>query len=103
MVHTSVALAHPPIAGSLYSNPEYLRVAAGYLYLRKIVTERYKQGSFIVISNRAFAGWVEVFNNDLLASAALNRLLHHTHTLIIRGDSFRQRNRTKEVLPTLPE
>ena len=39
----------------------------------------------------------EVFNNDLLASAALDRLTHHTHTLTIRGDSFRQRNRKKEI------
>jgi hypothetical protein len=42
----------------------------------------------------------EVFNNDLLASAALDRFTHHTHTLTIRDDSFRQRNRKKEILPT---
>lgn len=71
--------------------------------LYEIITERYEQGSLIVTSNRAFEEWAEVFNNDLLASAALDRLTHHTHTLTIRGDSFRQRNRTKEVLPTLPE
>ena len=51
----------------------------------------------IITSNRAFEEWAEVFNNDLLASAALDRLTHHTHTLIIRGDSYRQRNRGKEV------
>ena len=47
----------------------------------------------------------EVFENDLLASAALDRLTHHTHTLIIRGDSYRQRNRGKEIsgiTPALP-
>jgi DNA replication protein DnaC len=70
--------------------------------LYEIITERYERGSLIITSNRAFDEWAEVFNNDLLASAALDRLTHHTHTLAIRGDSFRQRNRKKEALPTLP-
>jgi len=70
--------------------------------LYEIITERYERGSLIITSNRAFDEWAEVFNNDLLASAALDRLTHHTHTLTIRGDSFRQRNRRKEALPTLP-
>lgn len=69
--------------------------------LYEIITERYERGSIIITSNRAFEEWAEVFNNDLLASAALDRLTHHTHTLTIRGDSFRQRNRKKEALPTL--
>ena len=68
--------------------------------LYEIITERYERGSVIITSNRAFDEWAEVFNNDLLASAALDRLTHHTHTLTIRGDSFRQRNRKKEALPT---
>jgi len=65
--------------------------------LYEIITERYEHGSLIITSNRAFTEWAEVFNNDLLASAALDRLTHHTHTLTIRGDSFRQRNRKKEA------
>lgn len=65
--------------------------------LYEIITERYERGSLIITSNRAFEEWAEIFNNDLLASAALDRLTHHTHTLIIRGDSFRQRNRRKEA------
>lgn len=69
--------------------------------LYEIITERYERGSVIMTSNRAFNEWAEVFNNDLLASAALDRLTHHTHTITIRGDSFRQRNRIKEALPTL--
>jgi DNA replication protein DnaC len=69
--------------------------------LYEIITERYERASLIITSNRAFNEWAEVFNNDLLASAALDRLTHHTHSLTIRGDSFRQRNRKKEALPTL--
>jgi DNA replication protein DnaC len=72
--------------------------------LYEIITERYERGSMIVTSNRAFGEWADVFgNNDLLASAALDRLTHHAHTLTIRGDSFRQRSRRKEVLPPLSE
>ena len=67
--------------------------------LYEIITERYEHGSLIITINRAFEEWAEIFNNDLLASAALDRLTHHAHTLIIRGDSYRQRNRRKEVLP----
>ncbi len=64
--------------------------------LYEIISERYEHGSLIVTSNRAFEEWAEVFANDLLASAALDRLTHHAHTIIIRGQSYRQRSRKKE-------
>jgi DNA replication protein DnaC len=70
--------------------------------LYEIISERYERGSMIITSNRAFEEWTEVFCNDLLASAALDRLTHHTHTLIIRGDSYRQRHRRKEISGTTP-
>jgi DNA replication protein DnaC len=66
--------------------------------LYEIFCERYEHGSVIVTSNRAFAEWAEVFNNDLLASAALDRLTHHAHTLVIQGESYRQIARRKEAL-----
>lgn len=69
--------------------------------LYELITERYEHGSLIITSNRAFHEWAEVFHNDLLASAALDRLTHHAHTLFIRGDSYRQRNRKKEANSTL--
>ena len=65
--------------------------------LYEIISERYESGSLIITSNRAFEAWAEVFGNELLASAALDRLTHHAHTLIIRGESYRQRDRRKEV------
>jgi DNA replication protein DnaC len=65
--------------------------------LYEIISERYERGSLIITSNRAFEEWAEVFGNELLASAALDRLTHHAHTLIIRGESYRQRDRRKEV------
>lgn len=71
--------------------------------LYEIITERYERGSLIITSNRAFTEWAEVFNNDLLASAALDRLTHHTQTITIRGDSFRQRNRKMEIPLSSPD
>jgi DNA replication protein DnaC len=65
--------------------------------LYDIISERYEHGSVIVTSNRAFEEWPAAFGNDLLASAALDRLTHHAHSLIIRGESFRQRSRRKEA------
>jgi DNA replication protein DnaC len=64
--------------------------------LFEIIRDRYERGSMIITSNRAFEEWAEVFGNDLLASAALDRLTHHCHTLVIRGQSYRQRHRRKE-------
>jgi DNA replication protein DnaC len=65
--------------------------------LYEIISERYERRSIILTSNRAFEEWAELFGNDLLASAALDRLTHHAQTLIIRGASYRQRSRRKEV------
>jgi len=67
--------------------------------LYEIITERYEKGSLIITSNRAFEEWGEIFPNDLLASAALDRLTHHSHAIVIRGDSYRQRSRRKEIAP----
>lgn len=68
--------------------------AADDLY--EIISERYEQKSIIITSNRAMEEWPEVFGDGLLASAALDRLTHHAHTLVIRGPSYRQRQRRKE-------
>ena len=65
--------------------------------LYDIIAQRYETGSLIITSNRAFEEWSEVFGNDLLASAALDRLTHHCHPLVIRGQSYRQLSRRKEV------
>jgi len=70
--------------------------AQGAQDLYEIISERYERHSIIVTSNRSLQEWGEVFGNDLLASAGLDRLTHHAHTLVIRGESFRQMSRRKE-------
>ena len=64
--------------------------------LYEIITERYERRSIVLTSNRALEEWPEVFGAGLLASAALDRLTHHAQTLVIRGQSYRQRERRKE-------
>ena len=64
--------------------------------LYEIVRERYERKAMAVTSNRAFQEWPEVFGDGLLSSAALDRLTHHSHMLVIRGQSFRQLSRRKE-------
>lgn len=66
--------------------------------LYEIICERYEMGSILITSNRAFEEWAEIFNNDLLSSAALDRLTHHAHSLIIQGESYRQLSRRKEAI-----
>lgn len=70
--------------------------------LYQIISERYEHRSMIITSNRAFEEWTDVFGDTLLASAALDRLTHHAHTLIIRGPSYRQRGRKKESAGYVP-
>jgi DNA replication protein DnaC len=57
--------------------------------LYEIVRRRYEHGSTIITSNRAIEEWPPMFGNPLLASAAMDRLLHHAHVLVIEGDSYR--------------
>ncbi len=59
--------------------------------LYEIVAERYEKGSMIVTSNRAFAEWPELLGEPLLASAALDRLAHDAHQVVITGESYRTR------------
>ncbi len=57
--------------------------------LYEIIRARYERGAMIVTSNRALEEWYPLFRDDLMASAAMDRLLHHAHVLTLEGDSFR--------------
>lgn len=57
--------------------------------LYEIIRQRYERASTILTSNRAITEWAVLFNDGLLASAALDRLLHHSHVIEIVGNSYR--------------
>ena len=71
--------------------------AQGAEDLYEIIHHRYERGSIVLTSNRSPSEWPELFGDSLLASAALDRLTHHARVTIITGDSYRQRQRRKEV------
>ncbi len=57
--------------------------------LYEIIRARYERGSMIVTSNRAIEEWYPMFPDDLMASAAMDRLLHHAHLVEMKGHSYR--------------
>lgn len=59
------------------------------LDLYEIIRCRYERGSMIITSNRDLEEWPPLFNDALLAGAAMDRLLHHRHVIEIEGESFR--------------
>jgi DNA replication protein DnaC len=61
----------------------------------RLVVRRYERASLIVTSNKSFLDWGEVFNDHVLATAILDRLLHHATTLNIKGESYRLKEKLK--------
>jgi len=64
--------------------------------LYEVIRRRYERGAMIVTSNRAIEEWYPLFGDDLLASAAMDRLLHHAHVLDIEGESYRNPKTAKK-------
>lgn len=64
----------------------------------RLVVRRYERGSLIVTSNKSFLDWGDVFNDQVLATAILDRLLHHATTLNIKGESYRLKEKRKAGL-----
>jgi DNA replication protein DnaC len=62
-------------------------------YFFELVRDRYEQGSIILTSNTSFAEWGKLLHDEVLASALLDRLLHHAEVISINGKSFRMKNR----------
>jgi DNA replication protein DnaC len=61
----------------------------------QVINARYERGSIILTSNKTFSHWGEILNEDAIASATLDRLLHHAHVLSLQGDSYRMKERLK--------
>ena len=64
----------------------------------QLISRRYERGAIILTSNQSLGSWGEVFGDSVIASAVLDRLLHHSITINIRGDSYRLREKLKAGL-----
>ena len=87
-----------------YTSPVLLIIdEVGYLPLDRsganlffqLISRRYENGSIILTSNKSFTEWGEVFSDTVLASAILDRLLHHATTINIKGESYRLKEKRK--------
>ena len=85
-----------------YKRPALLIIdELGYLPIDKlgadllfqVFSERYERGAIVLTTNKTYKHWPSIFNNDAtLASAVLDRLLHHADTVLIEGKSWRMKN-----------
>lgn len=64
----------------------------------RLLARRYEKASLILTSNKSFLDWGEIFGDQVLATAILDRLLHHATTLNIKGDSYRLKDKRKAGL-----
>jgi DNA replication protein DnaC len=68
-------------------------------FLFQLVSRRYQRGSIILTSNKSYTEWGDIFSDTVLASALLDRLLHQSLTVNIRGASFRLKDKLKVITP----
>jgi DNA replication protein DnaC len=59
----------------------------------QLVSARYERASLIVTSNKPFGRWGEVFGDDVVAAAMIDRLIHHAEVISLKGDSYRLKDR----------
>lgn len=95
----------------VYTRPNILIIdEVGYMQLDRASAEllfrvacaRYENGSIILTSNKSFGDWGELMNDTVIATAILDRLLHHSHIINIRGDSYRLKDRVKSGFRVVP-
>jgi len=95
----------------VYTRPDLLIVdEVGYMQLDRnsaellfrLICSRYENGSIILTSNKFFSDWGELMNDTIIATAMLDRLLHHAHVVNIRGETYRLKDRMKTGVQTVP-
>jgi DNA replication protein DnaC len=72
--------------------------AAANLFFQ-LVSSRYERASLIVTSNKPFGRWGEVFGDDVVAAAMIDRLVHHADVVSMKGDSYRLKDRNLGRVP----
>ena len=91
----------------LYTVPRLLIIdEIGYLPIDRaganlffqLISRRYEKGPMVLTSNQSFGAWGEVFGDRIIATAILDRVLHHAITINIRGNSYRLKEKLKAGL-----
>jgi DNA replication protein DnaC len=59
----------------------------------EVISRRYEKGSVIITSNKVFEEWARIFYDPVLATAILDRFVHHCHFVVIKGESYRMKQR----------
>jgi len=61
----------------------------------QLINARYETGSIVMTSNKTFAKWAELMSDEAVATAMLDRLLHHAHVVSLKADSYRMKERLR--------
>ena len=67
----------------------------GAMLFYQLMSRRYERTSNVLTSNKSFEEWGEVFGDEVMAAALIDRVLHHCHIVNIRGNSYRMRQHTE--------
>ena len=71
----------------------YLPISrTGAMLFFQLMSRRYERASTVLTSNKGFEEWGEIFGDEVMASALIDRLVHHCHIVNIRGNSYRMKN-----------
>ena len=91
-------LTHPALL--VVDEIGYLPISrTGAMLFFQLMGRRYERASTVLTSNKGFEEWGEVFGDDVMAAALVDRLLHHCHIVNIRGNSYRMRHHADLWLP----
>lgn len=90
LLHRMKTLTHPSLL--VVDEIGYLPVSrTGAMHFFQLMSRRYEHASTVLTSNKSFEEWGEIFGDEVMAAALIDRLLHHCHIINIRGNSFRMR------------
>jgi DNA replication protein DnaC len=82
----------------------YLPISrTGAMLFFQLMSRRYEHASTVLTSNKGFGEWGEVFGDEVMAAALVDRLVHHCHIVNIRGNSYRMKNHADLRLASTPQ
>jgi DNA replication protein DnaC len=93
LAHRLAVLTHPSLL--VVDEIGYLPISrTGAMLFFQLMTRRYEHASTVLTSNKGFEEWGEIFGDEVMAAALIDRLVHHCHIVTIRGNSYRMRQHT---------